>query len=761
VSLQLLCLLLPIAITLVKRSPNRSFTWLLLVILSLPKSAHSQDSLLNSKRIDSFSKSLKLFDARAVEEKFTQFKPHSSVRKKMVQALTPDTNGLAASLSYFKNSLPAFSSKPFLRIGSGYVSYNWDYRSGIDSSVAWNNISQQLVTTSFNAVLAQTIPVRITYLERHSNSVYFKDFRDVRVDVDVQQYRQLRLQKALRGFSDYSEKLRDPLVLFALQAAKTKTNQFRNLLGDPAITRELIHAKETIARKDLPDTSSHYRDSVLTKARQFIELYDTLQAGLHRYERLADSLQEVYQQSEKKIRRTKQLLSGKPLSTAEVDELSALYGRNDKRVRQIRQAYSGLRTFSLGRTLPNFSSLTLQNVNVNGINLEYSRNNIYAAVAAGMVDFRIRDFLYSNQQPVKQYVYSGRLGYGTREGDHVIVTYFRGRKQLFGGATQRTASEIQGVSLAAQYFVYKGVRVYGEVAQSGVPYTFGNTATASNKPSLRLSDPSQRAYALGFASYIPRTQTTATGHYQYNGINYQSFNSFQYNAAANSWAFGLTQPFWKQQLTLRAAFRKNDFTNPLIPQRYNSNTVFKNVTLTFSKNKWPLISVGYLPASQYTAVGNQVYENHYQSFTATVNYQYSIGSVKASSLMTMSRFFNDSRDSGFVYYNSRNFFWNQTILFRLFTATLSVSGMANGVDNLLVMEEGVSATFFKKVNAGFAIKINNLNKTTTKLGFNANTRVDVKYVGEINLWMEQSYLPSLQSGLFRYESYNIGLTRYF
>jgi hypothetical protein len=343
----------------------------------------------------------------------------------------------------------------------------------------------------------------------------------------------------------------------------------------------------------------------------------------------------------------------------------------------------------------------------------------------------------------------------------VILTYFRGRKQLFGGSLQNAAAEIQGLSLAAQFYVYKGIRVYGEVAQSGVPYTSTAGGLNGSKPSIRFSDQSQRAYAVGFSSWIPKTQTSTYGYYQYTGLNYQSFNSFQYNAAANSWSFGVTQPFWKRQLTLRASFRKNDFNNPVVPQRYNANTVFKNLVLTFNKNKWPVISFGYLPASQFTAVGNQVFENHYQSFTTTISHQYTLGIIKASSLLTLSQFFNDSKDSGFIYYNSKNFFWNQTFLFPKFTATLNVSGMNNGDQRLLVMEEGVSAIFLQKVNAGFAIKINNLNKQTTKLGFNANTRIMVKKIGELNLWMEQSYLPSVNDMLFRYESYNIGLTRYF
>jgi hypothetical protein len=41
-----------------------------------------------------------------------------------------------------------FSHKPFFKAGNGYVSYNYAYRSGADSSVSWNNISQHLITAA-------------------------------------------------------------------------------------------------------------------------------------------------------------------------------------------------------------------------------------------------------------------------------------------------------------------------------------------------------------------------------------------------------------------------------------------------------------------------------------------------------------------------------------------------------------------------------------------------------------------------------------
>jgi hypothetical protein len=652
-----------------------------------------------------------------------------------------------------------YSHKPLFKAGNGYISYNYNYRSGADSSVSWNNISQHLVTAGFNAVLVNRLPITITYTERQSNSPYFRDFRDVRVDLNVQQFRRMQQERLLKQLRSSIGGLDDSLLEYSRKAASLKSLHTKDLVNNPSLIQQLIKAKETLIRGDFPDTSIAYKDSVIGKAKQFINYFDSLRAIQKKYQQVTDSLNILYQQVQLKARRIKQLLSGRPLSPSELNELGSLAGKNTDKLKELRQSYDGIRAFSLGRTLPNYSNLTLQNVNINGINLEYGRNNIYMAATAGMVDFRIRDFLYRNQKPVKQYLYAARVGYGTKEKDNIILTYFRGRKQLFGGPLSARASDIQGVSLAGQFFIYRGIKVYGEVAQSGIPYIPGNGIIA--KPSLRLNDNSQRAYAAGFNAWLARTNTIAEGQYRYSGLNYQSFNSFQYNAAAHSWSFGITQQFWKRQLTVQANFRKNDFLNPIVLQRYNANTVYKSLLVTFRKTKWPVITAGYQPASQFTAVGNDVYENHYQSFMASASHQYKLGLIKATSVVMMSRFYNDKTDTGLVYYNSSNFFWNQTFQFSFFSMNMNMARMKNGEHDLVVMEEGISSSFLKQFHAGFAVKINNLNRLVTRIGFNTNARVSIPKIGELDLWMEQSYLPSTQATLFQYRSYNLSLTRYF
>ena len=87
--------------------------------------------------------------------------------------------------------------------------------------------------------------------------------------------------------------------------------------------------------------------------------------------------------------------------------------------------------------------------------------------------------------------------------------------------------------------------------------------------------------------------------------------------------------------------------------------------------------------------------------------------------------------------------------------------MKNEQYELSVLEAGVNTYLFGQINLDLVFKVTHLNDTDTKFGFRWGGRFPVKGMGELNLWTEKSYLPTIQSRLFKYEMYNLGLTRYF
>lgn len=450
-----------------------------------------------------------------------------------------------------------------------------------------------------------------------------------------------------------------------------------------------------------------------------------------------------------------------PDNIKKVEKIAKNYGLKDKRLKKLSSAISSIRSFAIGKTNPNFSDLTLKNTNVRGLSFEYNYNNLYLALAAGSVDFRVRDFVYNNQKRIPQTVYAGRIGYGIKERNNIIVTYFEGKKQVYSGLSTNRSQSIKGVSVASQLILAKNHKVNIELAQSAAPSIY-NTNTINEKPAINFRDKNNQAYSLQIKSYIPLTKTKLEGQYQHSGINFQNFSSFRANASANSWYAKAEQNFWKKKIYVAAALRKNDFSNPLILQRYNANTVFKNFTARFHNRKWPVISLGYMPSSQYTLIDSFIYENHYQVLNASINHQYKIGICPASATFIFNRFYNDTQDTGFAYFNANNFFVNLSFGFSLYTAHVSASHTENGVYTLNVMEEGFLFRILKQHLFGFGVKINHTNiDTSSKVGLYCNSRVTLPKVGELNFWLEKNYLPDLHHQLIRNEFYNISFTRYF
>lgn len=688
----------------------------------------------------------------------------SIARQRLRESTALPHNSSLPAVSVKNISIP-FSIKPLLKVGKGYFNYNWNYRMAIDTPVIQKDISQHFISASFNATVANYIPLRITYFERQSNSNIFKDFRDVRVEFDAPEFQRIQADKFRKYLTTISAQLRDPLAKPALDMSLGKINQIKSWLNYSAVKKKFIDSKELLISPDLIDPSlGAKRDSILNEAKKFIALFEKMESKQKDYEKLYDSLHMVYITSENKVKQFQQLLNGNlnnPDNMHALEQMATKYGIKDKRLKKLNTAMSSVKTFAVGKTTPNFSNLTLKNTNVKGLNFEYNRNKIYMAFAAGNIDFRVRDFLYNNQKKGPQFVYAARIGYGEKYGNNLILTYFEGKKQIYSGVTSNQSQSMKGVSVATQFVLSKNNKINAEFAQSATPTVF-NTNGSNEKPSFNFGDKNNQAYSLQIKSYIPVTKTKLEGQFRHSGINFQNFSDYHVNASANSWYAKAEQYFWKRSLYVVAALRKNDFSNPLIMQRYNTNTVFKNITATFRKHNWPVFSIGYMPSSQYTVVDSLVYENRYQILTASVNHRYKIGTASASTAIMCNRFYNDSQDTGFIYYNANNFFLSQSFQFSLFTTNVNISHTENGTYILDVWDAGLGFKVLKQNSLGFGVKINHINNdTTSKVGLYCNSRFAVPKVGELSFWLEKNYLPNSYHQLIKNGFYNVSFIRYF
>ena len=653
----------------------------------------------------------------------------------------------------------SFARKPLLHFRGGYITYNWSYRSNIDTPFLERNISQHFLTGNLSFTIAQSIPIRLIYFGRQTNSQLFKDFNDFRVEFDAPEFSRLRRERLTSYVNSIIEQIRDPFLKPSLDGNNRKLNRLGDWLTNTSVVNALLRSREKVLLSNIADTV--ISDSALQAAKAFIAYYDNVKQTKEKLGREHDSLMQCHIRTEKTVQKLKQVISNHntdPTTWNEADNVLNERGISSPKLLKMLKGHNPIKTFAFGKTMPSFTNLTVKNIGVKGINYEYNNHNLYMAVTAGAIDYRIKDFIYKKQKKVPEYLYAIRFGYGSKESNNLIVTYFGGKRQIFSNALPNKATEINGVSLSSQWLIGKRSKIIIEVAQSVTAPTIDNGL--AQKPYFSIHNQSSSAYSFQLKSVIPIIKTKVEGLFQHNGMDFQSFTSYKVNATTDRWFVKGEQSFWKNQLYVNGMVQKNDFNNPLIQQRYNTNTIFKSVSATFRKRRWPSLTLGYMPSSQYTVVDNDLFESHYQILNATLNHQYKIGIARGSSSFMYNRFFNNSLDSGFVFYNSSNFYLNQGFYFSHYSTFLTISHSYSNQYTLNVLDMALQAQMFGQENWGIGTKVNLLNSSETKVGYYATIGLGVKKIGNLSVRVEKSYLPTYNHSLAKSDFYNVGFTRY-
>jgi hypothetical protein len=647
-----------------------------------------------------------------------------------------------------------------ITVGGGFINYNYMFRSSLDTPFVEQNMGQHMVMAGFDATVAD-IPVKITYYGRRSNSIYLRDYNDIRVEFNVQEFNRLRQANLRKRLDGILSRIQNPEIVKQLQSYAEQIAGLKRWLNTTELLNSYLESKRNLVYGEkLPDNVGD-KQLVITCSRRIVETYEAKQRLLRSFEKVEDSLKELYTTNSAKVQQLRQLINGNMRTSQGADiiaqklkEQNALDARTEKWLRNL----YAVRTFAVGRTLPDMSNLTVKNLNVTGLNVAVNPGKLYLALTAGTIDFRSRDFLYGKPSRVPQYVFAAAAGYGTKEGNHFFVTGYTGKKQIISNSSSG-ALVLSGLSLQGQWIWKQYLRITAEAAQSTSPVY---TSASGGKPSgFNIHDNSNKAYSLQGHGYIPYTQTRIDGYYQRTGINFQNFTNYRVNANASTWNLRAEQYVWKKQLRLQASARKNDYSNPYVVQQYNSNTIFTSFSATFRRRNWPYLTMGYMPSSQYTIVANQVVENRYQTLNITTGHVYRVGNMQANGTFMYSKFYNSGSDTGFVYYNANHFYTAHQFAFPRFAANIGYSRTANSQYSLDVMEGGLLIKYGQFIQAGFGAKINRYNLSEVKTGGYGTLRIMWKTLGDINIWYERSYLPGAASGLKVNEWMTVGFTRYF
>ncbi|OJY79195.1 MAG: hypothetical protein BGP13_18340 [Sphingobacteriales bacterium 40-81] len=647
-----------------------------------------------------------------------------------------------------------------ITIGGGYVNYNYMYRSALDTPFVEQHLGQHMIMAALDIAVAD-IPVKITYYGRRSNSSYLKDYNDFRAELNTPELGRIRKARLRDKLNGIIGGIQSPRLFEQLKSHAGKINELKNWLNGKEQLNKYLESKHNLAYGEkLPDNIGDKR-LVLETSGEIVKLYEQKQKLLQQYEQGYDSLKHIYSDNSKKMQELRHLIDGN-INTERGTQLIEQKLREDslldKKASRLLNAVYAIRTLAVGRTLPNMSNLTVKNLNVTGLDVEYNAGNLYLAATAGKIDFRTRDFLYGKASHIPQYVYAASIGYGRKEGKHIILTGFTGKKQIISNANAN-AMPLSGISIRTQWVVKEFLRIAAEVAQSTSPvYTSGVSKTVRN---FSINDNTNKAYNIQVSGIIPGIKTRIDGYYQKTGINFQNFTNYRVNANASTWSIRAEQYAWKKQLRILASARKNDYSNPYTIQQYNSNAVFSSLSVTFRRRRYPSLTVGYMPASQYTIVNNEVVENRYQTLNATLSHGFRIGKMNASSIVMYNRFYNRGSDSGFLYYNANYFYSTNQFIFPFFMATIGYARTANNQYALDVMDGGLTLTSFKNVQFGFGVKINQYNNNEVRTGGYGNLRINIKPLGDITCWYESGYLPGAIAGLKKNEWFTLGFTRYF
>ncbi|KYP14099.1 MAG: hypothetical protein A1D16_00065 [Flavihumibacter sp. CACIAM 22H1] len=659
--------------------------------------------------------------------------------------------------------IPLFG-KPLFSFNGGYINYQWNFRSGIDTPFVEKNISQHLITGTASVTVANAIPLRVTYFERQSNSTVFRDFRDVRVELDVAGFQKLKEKRLKEYLLNKYDQTKDPFLRPFKEQVGNRISRYKSWLNYSGIRKKIIDSREVLSSPDLIiEKPGVNKDSILQAAQKFVTFYESVAKNMSRHQKIYDSLNLLYKAQERKYADLKALLQSN-LNAPEALEKLSRYATETKLTDQgfdkMVSSFSAVKTLAVGKTMPNLSSLTVKNTNIRGVDFEYNKNNIYLALVAGRVDLRVRDFVYNNQRGAPQYVYAIKAGYGNKHGNNLLLSYFAGKKQLFATGSGMQVQQIKGVSLSSQLKITRTTKLMAEIAQSASPDLVA--VSGASKAEFNFKDNKNLAYSIGLVSFIPSTRTRLEAQFQHQGVNFQNFTNYRPNAASDNWSVKAEQYVWKRHVKFVAGFRKNDFVNSYVLQRYNANTIYKHVSGSFQKRGWPSISVSYMPSSQFAIVDSLVYEHQYQVLTSSINHQYQLGTAVSNSTFSYNRFYNDAADSGFLYFNSKNIYLNQSVRFSFYTANLSVIHSDNGNYVLNVLDGGLLFHTKRQNTIGFGVKTNSLNKEAlVKIGYYGSARFTISKIGELSIWAEKSYLPTMHSRLGKNEFYTVSFTRYF
>jgi hypothetical protein len=683
---------------------------------------------------------------------------------------------------------------PLLTI-HGNVQYNYLYRSFVDTPFAQNNFQQHTIQTYLQVTVKNKYPLRVNLSQRISNSPYFRNFLDLNAQFDRNAYLQHARQQLLERIAGVN--LQRPDLSKAEQTLKELIGKYQDLKDwlnsgdvrqriveererqyhramaatnrapqrpDPLNNlpdldhRRLFKMKGGSKESDLPLSSrdSSYVQYIDQKKKEL----DSLQQRVERVQASTDSLRNNI--NKKLIQLNQQVYKARTL--AELKRIEIENGIKGEKTKGMDRFLSHVKSIGLGRSVVNYSELTAWNVSLTGFNAAYN-DGIYAAIAAGKIDYGFRDFLGRNSRQKGQQFLMGRIGLGDIEKQAIIFSAFTGRRFTYGSILSDSVSSyvnLTGYSVEAIYKKDEYTSLNIEVAKTTKPISGQQPRGEAMKSLWQFNDNANLGISVKGQTTIRKTGTALSGIYRKTGESFQSFSLFTYNTDQTSWSVKAEQPFFRNRISVTGMLRRNDFLNPFTEKTFKTSSIFKSVQLQVRFPKWPSLSLGYYPGTQLYIVDKEsIRENAYYIVNGTLMYQYAAGPSRMLSSLMYNRYAGKGTDSGFVAYAGTSYMASQTIMI----GKAQLQGVYVYTDQeqmqYYTLEANADYGLAEWLQAGAGIKYNRIAGGRSYWGNRASLGIDIKKLGGLRFQYEKSYLPTIWQTLYPVESGTVSWFKYF
>lgn len=677
--------------------------------------------------------------------------------------------------------LPSSSQKPRTTI-HGNISYDFLYRSRLDTPYRMNDFYQHSIRMNLQVLYKGRIPLNISFGTRISNSPFFRNYLDMGIRFDPESYkRRLKEELAQDLILSFPEKRIIDSLQNLLKDQLAKIERMKTGLNSEVTLQKLVEAKERklfgnkeIQPEDLLEkvhydirTGYSFPSPKLNADNSSVEV---IMQKVRNIQNEVELMTDSAKQLRNAIEKNKQLLAQKSSElknkmnnasgTKRIKALlpDSVAGKKSKTYWML----ASLKSVGIGRTYLDYSDLTAKDVSITGLQVEYNPA-WYAAIAIGKINYRFRDFINHKKRDNGQYLAIGRFGVGDINKKALIFTVFKGLKSdaaSFIPDSLQQMIHVLGYAVESRISLSPSTKFEIEFAKSLKPAE--QPAEKGIAPLFQFDDFSNTGIRFKGQSEIESSGTLFSGYFKKTGENYQSFSNYFYKSNRTVWLARADQPFFKKRIMATAMVRQNDFINPEAEQTFKSTAVFTTFLLKIKFPKWPFLSVGYYPGVQYFITEDKrLLQNAYNIFNGTISYSYKVGGYNMNSMFSYNSYFNKATDSVFSYYRGKDYF----ITHSLFMPGWNIRGSYNLHDHpdlrFSTSELAGDIKIGDMINVGGSGQYNKVSDGGSYYGYTAAISVNAKDIGIFRLGYSKSFYPGFDHQLYPIETGTVGMYKNF